>query len=95
MFEGVDNSSKATQAIMRKLKKYLQKNPYIIILTIVTVIVGIVHFITNGIAAETWLKQFSSSLFITVVGIWITVLCIDQIIKKKEQRERNRLLNIP
>ena len=43
MFEGVDNSSKATQAIMRKLKKYLQKNPYIIILTIVTVIVGIVH----------------------------------------------------
>lgn len=94
MFEGVDNSSKATQAIMRKLKKYLQKNPYIIILTIVTVIVGIVHFITNGIAAETWLKQFSSSLFITVVGIWITVLCIDQIIKKKEQRERNRLLNI-
>lgn len=94
MFEGVDNSSKATQAIMRKLKKYLQKNPYIIILTIVTVIVGIVHFITNGIAAETWLKQFSSSLFITVVGIWITVLCIDQIIKKKEQREKDRLLSI-
>ena len=79
---------------MRKLKKYLQNNPYIIVLTIVTVIVGIVYFITNDIASQTWLKQFSSSLFITIVGIWITVLCIDQIIKKKEQREKDRLLNI-
>ena len=56
---------------MRKLKKYLQNNPYIIVLTIVTVIVGIVYFITNDIASQTWLKQFSSSLFITIVGFGI------------------------
>lgn len=79
---------------MYKVKKYLQENTYIIVLAIVTVIVGVVHFIANDISVQPWIKQASSSLFITIVGIWITVLCVDQIIKKKEQREKNRLLNI-
>ncbi len=79
---------------MPKLKNYFRENNYIIALTAVTVAVVIVHFLTNDISPQTWLKQFSSSLFITIAGIWITVLCIDQIIKKKEQREKDRLLNI-
>lgn len=79
---------------MRKLRKYLTDNNYIIVLTYVTIIVGFLHFITDDVGIEIWLKQFSANLFTTIIGIWITVLCIDQIIKKKEQRERNRLLNI-
>ena len=73
---------------MRKLRKYLTDNNY------VTIIVGFLHFITDDVGIEIWLKQFSANLFTTIIGIWITVLCIDQIIKKKEQRERNRFLNI-
>ncbi len=79
---------------MRKLRKYLTDNNYIIVLTYVTIIVGFLHFITDDVGIEIWLKQFSANLFTTIIGIWITVLCIDQIIKKKEQRERNRFLNI-
>ena len=79
---------------MRKLRKYLTDNNYIIVLTYVTIIVEFLHFITDDVGIEIWLKQFSANLFTTIIGIWITVLCIDQIIKKKEQRERNRFLNI-
>ena len=79
---------------MRKLRKYLTDNNYIIVLTYVTIIVGVLHFITDDVSIKTWLKQFSANLFTAIIGIWVTVLCIDQIIKKKEQRERNRLLNI-
>ena len=79
---------------MRKLRKYLTDNNYIIVLTYVTIIVGFLHFITDDVGIEIWLKHFSANLFTTIIGIWITVLCIDQIIKKKEQRERNRFLNI-
>ena len=79
---------------MRKLRKYLTDNNYIIVLTYVTIIVGFLHFITDDVGIEIWLKQFSANLFTAIIGIWITVLCIDQIIKKKEQRERNRFLNI-
>ena len=79
---------------MRKLRKYLTDNNYIIVLTYVTIIVGVLHFITDDVSIKTWLKQFSANLFTAIIGIWVTVLCLDQIIKKKEQRERNRLLNI-
>jgi hypothetical protein len=60
----------------------------------VTVIVGMLHFATNEASLQMWIKQSSSNLFITLLGIWVTVLCVDQIIKKKEQREKRRLLNI-
>ena len=79
---------------MRKLKKYLRENSYLVVLAIVTTVVVVVHIAFNDAPIEVWLKQSSASLFITIVGIWITVLCIDQIIRKKEQREKSRLLNI-
>lgn len=79
---------------MGRLRKYFQENGYIVTLTIVTIVVGILHFTTNDTPAQTWIKQSVANLFITILGIWITVLCIDQIIKKKEQREKNRLLDV-
>lgn len=79
---------------MYKLRRYLAENSYIVILAIVTIVVGVLHFVTNETSAQTWIKQSLSNLFITILGIWITVLCIDQIIKKKEQREKKRLLEI-
>ncbi len=79
---------------MQRIKNYLKENSFIIPLAVVTFIVGIVYLISYTVTNIEWLKQFSASLFITIIGIWITVLCIDQIIKKKEQREKNRFLNI-
>lgn len=34
---------------MRKLRKYLTDNNYIIVLTYVTIIVGVLHFITDDV----------------------------------------------
>ena len=35
---------------MRKLRKYLTDNNYIIVLTYVTIIVGVLHFITDDVS---------------------------------------------
>ncbi|MDR2915748.1 MAG: hypothetical protein LBV74_13090 [Tannerella sp.] len=79
---------------MNKIRKYFRDNSYIVALTVVTIVVGVLHFATNDMSSQIWIRQSTANLFITILGIWITVLCIDQIIKKKEQREKNRLLDV-